>query len=699
MTCQIQDHHLSKPAYIYIRQSTMTQVRHHSESTERQYALKLKAQQLGWPERLIRILDADLGKSGAQTAGRKDFQTLVADVSMGRVGAVFSLEASRLARSCTDWHRLLELSSLTNTLIIDEDGRYDPADFNDQLLLGLKGTMSQAELHFLRARLQGGKLNKAKKGQLHFPLPVGFCYDDQGRTVPDPDRQVQNAVRLLFDLFGQTGSAYAVVHQFVKEGIQFPKRAYGGAWDGKLLWGRLGHSRVLGVLKNPAYAGVYAFGRYRYQKTVTHDGKIRCKMVRRPMASWSVTIQDHHPGYIGWQQYLDNQQTLEQNRTNKEPMLLSGPAREGLALLQGVLLCGACGRRLSVRYTGNGGVYPLYQCNWRKREGLSNKSCISLRCDLLDQAITQRVLAVLKRAQIQIALKTLAELEQRDEVIDKQWQLRLERAEYEAQLAQRCYEQVDPANRLVAATLEQRWNDALVDLEKIRQEYDQRRHNQALAVTPQQKQLIQQLARDLPRLWKLPTTAAKDRKRILRLLIKDITIEKLGEPKRIILHTRWQGGACEDIALTLPPSMSDRIRYPQQIVGQVRQLATTQHLTDDRIAAKLNEKGQLSATGKPFTVSMIRWIRHRHDIPAPDLKRPDELTVAQTATKFAISPGVVYYWIERGVINARKKNAGSPWWITIDQKTQKKLTHWINHSTKLQKQSMQHSKQIVGSAL
>ncbi|MEE9204750.1 MAG: recombinase family protein [Nitrospirales bacterium] len=682
MSPKIQNHHQAKPAYIYLRQSTMAQVRHHTESTERQYALKDKAAEFGWPETRIRILDADLGVSGAQIAGREDFKILVADVSMGKVGAVFALEASRLARSCADWHRLLELCSLTGTLIIDEDGCYDPADFNDQLLLGLKGTMSQAELHFLRARLQGGKLNKAKKGELRRPLPVGLCYDDEGQTLFDPDEEVRGAVRLLFETFRRTGTAYAVVHRFAEDGMKFPKRAYGGVWGGKLIWGHLCHSRVLGVLRNPAYAGAYVHGRYRYVREISPDGQIRCRTVAVPMSSWQVIIQDHHPGYIGWQTFLDNEAMLERNRTNGEETLLSGPAREGLALLQGLLLCGTCGRRLSVRYKGNGGIYPVYECTWLKREGLACRSCMHLRCDLLDNPVGERVLEVLKPAQIEIALKALQELERQDKAVDRQWQMRLQRAEYEAQLRQRRYEEVDPSNRLVAATLEQRWNQALENLEKLRQEYTERQSSEALAVTPEQRARARQLAHDLPRLWRAPTTKAKDRKRILRLLIKDITVEKLPEPKQIVAHVRWQGGACEDIPLRLPPRACDQTRYPKKMVEEVRGLAKS--LPDDLIVATLNQQGRLSATKKPFTVSMIKWIRLRHKIPAPLLKRLEELTVKETAAKFGVSPNVVYYWIERSVIDARKLNNGSPWWITIDRCKERELREWVGNSTKIQ---------------
>jgi DNA invertase Pin-like site-specific DNA recombinase len=456
MSTQITEQHLKQAAYIYVRQSTLNQVRHHQESTERQYALREKALSLGWHPEAVRVLDGDLGQSGAQSQTREDFKTLVAEVSMDRVGAVFALEVSRLARSNLDWHRLLELCALTRTLVIDEDGCYDPADFNDGLLLGLKGTMAQAELHFLRARLQGGKLNKAKKGELHFPLPVGLCYDTAGDIVLDPDEEVRGAVALVFRLFRQTGSAYAAVQRFAQQGLQFPKRAYGGVWNGQLVWGRLSHERVLGLLKNPFYAGAYVFGRYQYRRTLTPQGAIHTTTQAVPRNDWRVMIQDHHEGYIDWDEYLANQDQLARNCTHPEASVLSGPAREGLALLQGLLVCGHCGRRLTVRYRGNGGLYPSYLCNWRRREGLATRDCLTVRSDLLDTAISEQVLKALQPAELELALAALEDLEHRDAALSRQWQIRLERADYEAQLAERRYQEVDPANRLVAATLEQR---------------------------------------------------------------------------------------------------------------------------------------------------------------------------------------------------------------------------------------------------
>jgi len=682
MNPKIAEHHRSKCAYVYLRQSTPGQVLHHQESTERQYALREKAQELGWSQALIRTLDRDLGKSGTQMAEREDFKTLVAHVSMGQVGAVFALEASRLSRSDLDWHRLLQLCALTQTLVIDEDGCYDPSDFNDGLLLGLKGTMAQAELHFLRTRLQGAKLNKAKKGELRFPLPVGFRYDEQGRIIPDPDEEVRGAVGLVFRLFRETGTAFAVVQRFAERGLRFPKRAYGGAWDGKLIWGRLTHGRVLGILKNPSYAGMYVFGRYQYRLQISVQGEVRKRMQAVAMPDWRVRLPEHHEGYITAEEFLHNRACLQKNRTNGEETVLSGPAREGLALLQGLLLCGHCGRAVTVRYTGHGGLYPTYLCNWLHREGLATKDCMSFRCDVLDPVIAEEVLNALQPAELELALAALRELETRDQAIMRQWQMRLERAEYEAALAERRYQEVDPANRLVAGTLERRWNDALLQVEELKKQAAECQHQQARVATPEQKEKVLALARDLPRLWHAPTTPAKDRKRMLRLLIKDITVEKSAEPKQLLVHIRWQGGACTDRSVQLRPNIADRVRYPAAVIARVRELA--QGLLDAQIAAELNREGHSSAKGKPYTAKIIQWIRWRYQIPPAMLKKPQELTVQQVAQQFGVGDGVVYYWIEHGIIMARRLNEGMPYWITLHPRDEQKLRDWVRNSSRIQ---------------
>jgi DNA invertase Pin-like site-specific DNA recombinase len=687
MTSKISDRHLSRMACVYIRQSTVAQVRFNQESTERQYNLASKAQALGWSPQQIRILDRDLGQSGARTTNREDFKSLVSDVAMGSVGAIFSLEASRLARSNQDWHRLLELCAITSTLVIDEDGCYDPTEFNDGLVLGMKGTFAQAELHIIRTRLHGGKLNKAHKGELRFPLPVGFVWDGD-KILLDPDQEVQGAVRSVFELFEKEGTAYAVVQRFNELGLRFPRRSYGGAWDGKLLWGRLNHSRVVGLLKNPSYAGRYVFGRYQSRKQIAPNGEISTTSRLMPQDQWRVVIPDHHPGYITWDRFLANRQRMAANRTNHE--VLGGPAREGLCLLQGMLVCGHCGRRLSVRYTGNGGIYPMYECNWQHRDAVARHARMMLPAKPLDTSIADRLLTAVTPLTIELALKALTSLEERDQSIGAQWRRRIERARYEADLAERRYETVDPANRLIASTLEQRWNDAMQRVIDLEAELASFERQTLRTITADQKQQVLKLAGDFPRLWTAPTTAGRDRKRMLRLLIKDITVEKGPEPKRLKLQIRWQGGATETVEVCLPPNRAEALRYRQEFVARIADLAA--HQDDREIATELNRNGQTSSTGKSFTESMISWIRFKHRIPGPP--RPAEtLSVGEVRERYGVSHWVVYDWIEKGLVSAHRRKPGLPYAITLTDETDRKLREWIANSTRIASSSRTRTEQ------
>jgi DNA invertase Pin-like site-specific DNA recombinase len=684
MTMQTADHrsmkitqaHLQRNAYVYLRQSSMGQVRNHRESTERQYSLQETARSLGWPLARVVVLDGDLGKSGTSTTEREDFKTMVADVSLGKAGAVLAIEASRLARSNADWHRLIEICGVTGTLIIDEDGCYNPCDFNDGLLLGLKGTMAQAELHFIRARLQGNKLNKARKGELRFPLPVGYVFDDLNCIAKDSDAQVRSSIEFVFDSFHQCGSAYGVVQRFARENLEFPKRSYGGAWAGKLHWGRLTDSRVASILKNPSYAGVYAFGRFRTVKEILENGEFRSRISCMSEENWLVNLRDHHEGYISFEQYVRNLEQLSRNQTNAKERVLSGPAREGLALLQGMLLCGCCGRRLSPRYKGNGGIYPKYECNWRKREGLSTTACMSIQCEVLDQAVERRVLEVLNKDQIELAIEAFEIVSKRHEQVDAQWKMRLQRAEYEAQLAQRRYEQVDPNNRLVAATLEQRWNDGLIELQDVKDQFA-KVQQQAQKMTSRQRAELLRLAQDLPRLWRHQATSWKDKKRVLQLLIRDVTVQK-PDRRHAILQVRWQGDACEEIRVELPRPNAERWRHDDQLIERVGELSKT--LDDKQIAATLNREGIKTNKGNVFTIKSIQWIRHKHNIPPVDDQKAEELTVKEVSARFAVSPGIVYDWIAKGLIHARRRNARSPYLLTISPEFERELANRTGQS-------------------
>jgi hypothetical protein len=401
-----------------------------------------------------------------------------------------------------------------------------------------------------------------------------------------------------------------------------------------------------------------------------------------PLADWQVNLPNQHPSYITWEQYLANQQRLAQNRTNGCSETSSSAAREGPALLQGLLICGQCGRRLSPRYLGEDGSLVWYECNWRRRE-LAGKSCWSVRGDLLDEAVAQRLVSALVPAQVEIALAALEEVEQRDRALDHQWQLKIQRADYEGQLAQRRFEEVDPANRLVAATLEQRWEHSLRELEALRQQYQQYQEKQTPTLSPEQQAQVRSLANDLPRLWQATTTTAKDRKRILRLLLKDITLEKRTATHQAILHLRWQGGATEDVTVELPLKAADRWRYPEAFVSKVRQLAQQQ--TDQQIASSLNQEGLRSAKGQLLSAGIIAWVRYKHHIPAPKSHQPDEVTVRQLSQKFAVSQHVVYYWLNSGLVTARRAQPNGRMWITLTAQQEQELQERVANSKRIAK--------------
>jgi len=680
MNDKIQSFHQQKMALIYLRQSTMHQVMHNQESTNRQYALEQKALQYGWDPTRIRIMDGDLGQSGNSTSKREDFKLLVAEVSMDKVGAIFVLEASRLSRSSADWNRLLELCSLTRTLIIDQDGCYDPAQFNDQLLLGLKGTMSQAELHLIRARLYGAKLNKAKRGELRFPIPVGYIYDDQGNIGFDQDAQVCHTIQLLFSVFKEKKTAYALVQYFGSNNILFPKRAYGGRWKGKLIWGRLIHARALSILKHPFYAGVYTFGRYKTVKKINQHGEIISTTKRQPMDQWPVLIKDHHPQYITYDQYQQNIQQLQDNRTNTPDQFLAGPPREGATLLQGLLVCGICGRRITIRYKVNKAIIPTYECNGRKRQGLTGSSCFSFRANLVDSIIEQKVIQVLNPDNVAIALSALSEMEKRNDSLNRQWEMNIQRCQYQADIAQRRFEQVDPANRLVAASLEKSWNRELEKLALAKSEYEQQQIKTDTEFPPHKRAQIASLAKEIPTLWN-KTTNLKDKKRIVRLLISDITVSKSNQKKTLALNMRWQAGPLEQIHVEMPPNAADKKRYPKAIVDKVRSL-TLQYGDNKKTVAILNEQGVLSATGKSFTRDMIQWIRFKHKMKMPVLKSDDEYTVAQVLTIFNVSRHMVYYWINNKYVSARKTSANT-FLIKITPEDKTQLLERIENSCKV----------------
>src|SRR5215218_2143354 len=530
---------LDRLAVVYVRQSTLAQVRDHGESTLRQYALVEDAERLGWPTERILVIDADLGLSGRGGSARSGFKDLVGRVCCGEVGAVFGLEVSRLARSSADLQRLLELCSLTDTLIVDGDGIYDLGSFNDRLLLGLKGTMSEAELHLLAGRLQGARRAAAARGELRFPLPVGYVYDDDGMIVLDPDEEVRAAIADVFECFEQTGTAYAVVGAFAER--RFPARAYGGAWAGELRYGRLTHSRAQTVLRNPAYAGAYVFGRRRSRRRVDPDGSIRATTTMLPREDWGVVIYDHHRGYITWDQFLRIEQRLTANRTHDG----ARPAREGGALLQGIVRCGGCGRSMSTFYRGG---KAGYDCSHSRADRAATPGCRGVMGEVIEQAVTERLLAAVAPDQIAVALHAADTVTDRRGRATRAVELRVERARYDAARAERAFHQCEPDNRLVARSLESRWEAKLRDLTDAEAELVR----QAAQPAPPARADLEALARDLPRLWAAPTTSHRDRKRLLRALINDITLTSQPDQPELRVGIHWRSGASDELTVLRP---------------------------------------------------------------------------------------------------------------------------------------------------
>lgn len=658
---KVRAEHLNREALVYVRQSTMAQVRFNQESTQRQYALQEKALSLGWPEEHIHVIDGDLGISGSGRSKRPGFAQLVTSVSLGEVGAVFGLEISRFARSSADLMKLLELCSLFNTLVIDEDGIYDMSDFNDRLLIGLKGTMGEAELHFLHARMIGGKENAASRGELRFPLPVGYVYDSDGKTIMDPDEEVQHAVSTLFRVFRSSGSAYGVVRYFAENNISFPKRAYGGAWDGTITWGTLTHSRVLTVIHNPAYAGAYVYGRYRDNKTINADGHFDHHPVRLPdKEDWKVFLPGHHQAYISWDDFEENQKQLDSNRTNSERC---GPAREGAALLTGVLLCGKCGRRMTVRYTGTGGIRPLYECVGRWEHG-NKATCSSVPADALDRAVSEKILSIMKPSELELSLKVMHSICDANRMSDKQWLLAIERAQYEADHAERQFMLADPENRLVVRSLEANWNQRLKELEKAKQDYAVYSSKKAWIPSREDEQDILGLARRIPEVWNAPSSTPKEKKRIIRILIEDITVLSEKRCSDFSIGIRFRSGKLEQLSLKKPLPCADRKRHTDDTISRIRDLASS--MDDYEIANRLNQDGLTTPEGKSFTYAGVRWIRYKYSISGPYQRNHQGISVAEAASLLGISTGKVYYAISAGRIPARKQHSGWPWEILID---------------------------------
>ena len=673
---KVQPHHLERNAYLYIRQSSMRQVLENVESTKRQYALRSRAIALGWRDDQIIVIDSDQGESGASAAWREGFQRLVTEVGMGHAGIVMGLEVSRLARNNADWHRLLEICALADTLILDEDGVYDPASFNDRLLLGLKGTMSEAELHVLKARLRGGILNKVRRGEYRCPLPTGFAYDELGHVVLDPDTQIRETIGYFFETFERVGSACQTVKVFRKEGLRFPSRLRNN--DITVLR-PLTASTAQRVLNNPRYAGAYVYGRRRYRRAA--DGKKQIQR-KREYSDWLACIPNAHPGYISWERYQQNLKLLADNGHGYE-LARASPPREGAALLQGRAVCGRCGRHFRVRYrSGRGKQEAWYVCD-REHSSLGGPDCQSIAGPPIDEAIGAVVADRMTPAAVELALEIRREIEARHEEADKLRGRAIERAQIEADLAQRRFMLVDPSNRLVADTLEGEWNDKLRALAQAREERERGRQLDQLVLDDTIRQRLMVMTTDFKKLWDDPSMPNRERKRLLAYIIEDATLIKLPMEGITKIHVRFKGGKIETLTTLNPKSSAQQVRTAPTVVELVDKLLD-QYIYSE-IADILNKQGlRPGGSARPgrgngtFTALRVAYLVHQYTLRSryDRLRDRGMLTAAETAARLGIHEATVVHWSEYGIITRHAYNAHAYLYELPDSTPAKHCSRW-----------------------
>lgn len=673
MNDKIQPAHLRRLAVIYVRQSTLHQLFANPESTRRQYALRDRAQELGWPVDAVQVIDEDLGKSGADALHRTGFRRLCNDVARGVIGAIFVLELSRLSRSSTDWHRLLDLCGVADVLLIDEQGIYHPADANDRMVLGIKGTMSEAERDWIQLRLRGARLSKARRGDYRLTPPVGYVWDRAtSRLRLDPDAQVQAAVRLVFERFGIEHSASGVARYLVSHGLGLPARSPDGA---TVQWASPRPSRIVTMLHNPTYAGAYVFGR-RTPRAELVDGAIVRRSVRVPIEAWQIVHRDHHPAYLDWEQFMTNQHVLTDNRANHSAQERHGAPRSGGALLQGLVLCGHCGHRMRVAYDGHDGR-ASYRCTSTIVSGYASRTCGSVRAAAIDDAVGERFLGALTSDALTVALAVSEEALAQSATLDRQWTLRVQQARYEAQLAERRYKAVDPDHRTVAQTLEHEWEVALDTVTRIEREQDEMRARGQLELTAAQRAQIERLAHDVPGVWASASTTMEQRKAMVRTLIREVCLTahergKGGTQVRIL----WQTGAVTDFAVA------------RQFHGRVTSSAATTRIREmvthalpaGEIAVALNRARLPTAMGLRWTsvrvhvwcqTHQLRWPRRMPSSRPQPLRRANGLySTRGVARRLRVTPGTVHSWVRRGWLRiADGGTIGHPRWYRLDDET------------------------------
>ena len=668
--------HLERRAVVYLRQSTLRQVHENQESTRRQYDLRQRALDLGWTPESVLVLDEDLGQSGRSAEHREGFRRLAAEVASGQVGAIFALEPSRFARCSADWHRLLDLCGLTDVLIADEQGVYGPRDPNDRLLLGLKGQMSEAEQYWMRLRLQGGKLAKARRGALYMRPPFGYVWDAAtSRYRLDPDEQVQRLVQLVFARFRIDGSGHGVMRYFSQAGLKVPMRR---APADEPRWVALRHEAVLDMLHNPAYAGAYAYGR-RVDRVILLDGERRLRRSQRlPREAWKVCLQDQHPAYISWDQFLENEAKVNQNPSNHHKPEQRGAAREGAALLQGIVICGRCGQRMNVHYQPRGGR-TVYECCSPKRVGDGSR-CSSFPGRAIDEAVAGLFLQVARPTEIELCFAVAREAERQGEAIGRQWKLRLEQVRYQALLAERRYKAVDPDNRVVARTLERDWEDKLREVERVEREHTEVRRRERIELDDETRAQILAMARDLTHVWHATTTSAVHRKNLLRMLIREVSLTPIDVPSRQTrIQVLWDTGAVTEIDIARPDKWSARAAS-SEAEAALRTLVEQGHPLA-AIADELNRRGLTTGIGRQWSAQAVAGVKQRCRIVGPRPRRaPAEesadglLSVRGIATRFGVTQAIVKYWVLLGLLQpVSRGGTGRPAWYKLDDETAGRL--------------------------
>jgi len=668
---KVEQQHLEKLAVVYVRQSTMHQVKHHKESTNVQYSLAAKAEELGWSRERIQVIDSDLGISGATAENRPGFQRLLSELALNHVGVVLGAEMSRLARSCKDWYHLLELCAVFHVLICDIDGIYDPTNYNDRLLLGLKGTMSEAELHILKQRMWQGTLQKAQRGELVTQVPIGYVRTSSSDVELDPDEQAQSAVRLVFQTFERLGTLQATLREFLKQEIRLPVRSNRGESKGALQWRQPNQTTLRNILNHPLYAGAYVYGRSCQNKaTRMREGKRK----RLDRDEWRVLIRDRYPAYISWEQYEQNLAQLANNRARAES---PGSVRNGQALVAGLVICSRCGYRMFTRYSGKANL-PRYQCSAR-RVVYGDKVCQGLTARALDDEVSRLVLLALTPAALEVSLQVAADLRTRRAEAEKQWQLRIERANYEADRARRQYEAVEPENRLVARSLETTWESKLRAHRELVEAYERQQQGLPVALTHAEEARIQELASDLPRIWKDPTTTDADRKKITRQVVDQIVINIEGETEWVEARIHWAGGHETYTRFRRPVARVDQLSNWQTLQDRIRELLANECQTSE-IVETLNHEGYRSPSGKEFTKGSLSTIMLRYDLRTQDKPKPTALkaksmwTIGELSRELQVGYATVHQWITKGKVKADKTNGR--WVIKADEEERKRLVEF-----------------------